>query len=191
MSLQLKLGPMWARKTTSLIGEYQKWRCIGKQTLVINHSADNRYDDGTASCLSSHDLVKIPCVAVARLEDVDPRSIEESQAIFINEGQFFANLKDIVLHWVEDLGKHVYIAGLDGDRNRQKFGELIDLIPYADHYEKLYAKCKLCLDGTDAIFTYDRTQTTGDQVQVGVNQYLPLCRKHYLGMCDGGHACPP
>jgi len=185
MSLHLYLGPMWSGKTSRLIGEYQRWTCIGKPSLVINHMIDSRY--GNDDYLYTHDKIKIPCVLVDKLDDVPIDRIHESEAVFINEGQFFIGLKSTILHWVEDLGKHVYIVGLDGDRNREKFGELLDLIPYADYYEKLRAKCKICLDGTNALFTHDQEQSDGtiinnesEQIKVGSEQYLPLCRHHYL-----------
>jgi len=180
MSIKLYLGPMWSAKTSKLIQEYQKWHCIGKPTLVINHKIDDRY--GMDNYLYTHDQVKIPCTSVQRLSEIDYKIIEQCEAIFINEGQFFDDLKDKCLEWCEQYGKHIYIVGLDGDRFRQKFGQVLDLIPYADHYEKLLAKCKMCLDGTAACFTYDQSvNDCNQQIIVGNEQYLPLCRKHYLG----------
>ena len=186
MSIILYLGPMWSSKTSRLISEYKKWNCLGKKTLVINSIIDDRY--GQDDSLYTHDQISIPCVRVNDLKMITDDQIRECEAIFINEGQFFTNLKTTVLHWCEDLGKHIYVVGLDGDRNREKFGEVLDLMPYSDHFEKLKAKCKLCLDGTDALFTYDQLSTDrtkslgGDQkqIRVGFEQYLPLCRKHYL-----------
>lgn len=178
MSLHLYMGPMFSSKTSRLISEHQKWKCIDKPTLVINHVIDTRY--GNDGFLYTHDKNKIPCLCVDNLEDVPDDLVSKSEAIFVNEGQFFTGLKKIVLRWCDELGKHVYIAGLDGDRHREKFGELLDLIPHADHYEKLSAKCKLCLDGTNAIFTYDLTNNDLDQIKVGTEQYLPLCRSHYI-----------
>lgn len=179
MSINLFLGPMWSAKSSRLIHEYQKWHCINKPTLVINHQIDNRY--GQDSYLYTHDQIRIPCILVDQLANVDQQLIQNCEAIFINEGQFFSDLLYYCLEWCEQQGKHIYVVGLDGDRHRQKFGQIIDLIPYADHYEKLKAKCKLCLDGTHAIFTYDQTDNQNEnQIKVGSEQYLPLCRKHYL-----------
>ena len=118
-----------------------------------------------------------------QLSDIPLDEVKRAEAIFINEGQFFGDLKETVLNWCENLGKHIYIVGLDGDRHRNKFGQLLDLIPFADYYEKLHAKCILCRDGTDAIFTFDQSTNTNlsqTQIVVGTDQYLPLCRKHYL-----------
>jgi thymidine kinase len=76
----------------------------------------------------------------------------------------------------------VFICGLDGDRDRQPFGQMLSLIPYATEYHKLTAKCQICKDGTDASFTLDTQQNakTKTQIVVGTTQYLPVCRQHYL-----------
>lgn len=171
---------MWSGKTTKLILEYQKWRCLNKPVLVINHASDNRYGDD--EYLYSHDCLKIPCILANQLSNIPEKLITDAEAIFVNESQFFDDLKDKCLEWCEKYAKHIYLAGLDGDRNRQKFGQLLDLIPYSDHYEKLQAKCLLCADGTPAIFTYDRDSHPDAQIRIGNDQYLPLCRQHYLSM---------
>ena len=44
---------------------------------------------------------------------------------FINEGQFFDDLQEVVKTLVEDMKKSVYIYGLDGDYRREKFKILI------------------------------------------------------------------
>jgi thymidine kinase len=188
MSIKLFLGSMWSAKSSRLIQEYQKWNCIGKPTLVINHRIDDRYGDD--EYLYTHDQVRIPCVLANRLSEIDQKLIDGCEAIFINEGQFFGDLKEKCLEWCEKMDKHIYIVGLDGDRYRQKFGQVLDLIPYADHYEKLLAKCKQCLDGTPACFTYDQGSSAvrEEQIRVGSEQYLPLCRKHYLRAIKGGDA---
>lgn len=179
MSINLYLGCMFSGKTTRLIQEYQRWKSIKKKTLVINHSLDDRYSN--SDVLSSHDQIQVPCIAVNCLSDISNELIETADAIFINEGQFYPDLKSACLEWCEVKKKHVFIAGLDGDRHRQVFGQIINLIPYADTYEKLLAKCMHCLDGTNASFTHDMAKNiTTCQVQVGVKQYVPLCRNHYL-----------
>jgi len=178
-SLVLFLGNMYSGKSSRLILEYQRWKAIKKRTLVINHCFDDRY--GSADVLSSHDHMKVPCISVRLLSDVPEEQVENAEAIFINEGQFFNDLKSKCLEWCELKGKHIFVAGLDGDRHRKVFGQILDLIPFADYYEKLLAKCIYCLDGTNACFTHDtlKNKTVG-QIQVGAEQYVPLCRKHYL-----------
>ena len=103
---------------------------------------------------------------------------EEYNTIFIDEAQFFEDLKKNVLYFVEKKHINVVIVGLDGDYNRNKFGEILDLIPYCDTCTKITALCKECNDGTPAIFTH-RLNANDKQVEVG-NDYISLCRAHYL-----------
>ena len=75
--------------------------------------------------------------------------------------------------------KQVYICGLDGDFKRERFGNLLDLVPMCDKVTKLTALCGFCKDGTRAIFTY-RTSASNEQVLIGEkDSYVPLCRKCY------------
>jgi thymidine kinase len=188
--LELILGPMFSGKTTQTIQIYNKYKYIGKKVCVINYMDDKRYDD---TMLSSHDEMKIPCVFLRTLAEVwthyekllstesiqISREMREADVIIINEGQFFPDLFEVVMNMVEKKGKKVYICGLDGDYKRQKFGDLLDLIPFSDKITKLQSLCSQCRNGTLAIFTHRVTEELG-QIVIGVNNYTPLCRKCYL-----------
>ena len=92
---------------------------------------------------------------------------------------------------VETNMKNVVVAGLDGDRFRKPFGQLLELIPIADRVTKLTSLCKLCANGTVALFSYCDTSST-DIVHVGgIEKYMPLCRAHYLkSVAIARGACP-
>lgn len=66
------------------------------------------------------------------------------QVLAIDEAQFFPDLSEFCLNAVDHEGKHVIVAGLSGDSNRQKFGQLLDLMPLADDVMKLTSKCAFC-----------------------------------------------
>ena len=60
------------------------------------------------------------------------------------------------------------VIGLDGDSNREPFGEILSLIPFADNYVKLKGLCKKCADGTEgSIFTKRTVTDSKSQVLVG------------------------
>jgi thymidine kinase len=174
MSLHLILGPMFSGKTTRLIQEYRKRTYIQESVSVINYAEDIRYD---ATQLSTHDKVMIPCIQTLHLRSILDK-IESANTILINEGQFFDDLYDIVIELVENKHKNVFIFGLDGDFTRGLFGDIYRLIPLCDTLEKLSALCSQCRDGTLAIFSH---RITGEQQQVsiGSDNYIPLCRKCY------------
>ena len=174
--LRLVLGPMFAGKTTDLINTYNNLK-YSEKIIAINYYLDKRYDD---IMLTSHDNVKIPCLLVDSLFDAlfNPKNefydkLNDSSFILINEGTFFDNLyyivKDMLLN-----NKKVFIYALDGDFQQNKFGEVLDLVPLCDEIKKLNAKCFHC--GGMAIFTHRITDEM-NQIDIGVNNYIPLCRK--------------
>ena len=83
-------------------------------------------------------------------------------------------------------GKNVVVVGLDGDAERRPFGRVLDLVPLADRITKLTAFCKLCADGTPAIFTHAAADDAvaaaamGEACVGAADKYAPMCRKHYL-----------
>ena len=188
--LELIIGPMYSGKTSRLVEVYKQCKFCDIDVVVINHIIDNRYDD---ELLSTHDQVKIPCIKTDRLLSVitlidyglegqwptnmDCFRVLESDTILINEGQFFPDLYEFVQQMLSK-GKKIYVSGLDGDFERKKFGQILDLVPLCDKVTKLTSLCSLCRDGTRAIFSKRLTQET-EQTVVGSDNYIPVCRTCY------------
>ena len=183
---------MFSGKSSRIVEIYKQCEFCNISVAVINHTIDNRYDD---ELLSTQDKVKIPCMKTERLMDLWNESIEledeltnipqvqqkikvaTSEVILINEGQFFPDLEDFVRLLLNN-GKKIYICGLDGDFERKKFGNILDLIPLCDKVTKLTSLCSLCKNGTPGIFSMRLTNET-DQTVVGSDNYIPVCRKCY------------
>jgi thymidine kinase len=180
--LELIIGPMFSGKTSRLIEIYKQCKFCNISVLAINHSIDNRYDD---SLLSTHDQIKIPCIKTNELfslcigeSNLQNRiKVDMSEVILINEGQFFPDLYDFV-NILLSRGKQIYICGLDGDFERKKFGQILDLIPLCDKVTKLTSLCSLCRNGTPGIFSM-RLTNEKEQTLVGSDNYIPVCRKCY------------
>jgi thymidine kinase len=173
--LELFIGPMFSSKTSRLIDLYKKYTFCNINVVVINHTIDNRYDN---ELLSSHDKVMIPCIKSDNLKTPwEKMKNEKVDVILINEGQFFYDLYEIVSDMVH-CGKKVYIGGLDGDFERKKFGQILDLIPLCDKVTKLSALCNICKNGKDAIFSLRLSNET-NQTVVGSDNYIPVCRGCY------------
>jgi thymidine kinase len=172
--LELILGPMFSGKTTRLVQHYKKYSYIGKTVAVINYADDTRYHD---SLLSTHDKIMIPCVFARTIASVKS-TIGTADIVLINEGQFFEDIYETVIEMVETHKKIVYICGLDGDFKRNRFGRLLDLLPYCDEITKLSSLCAYCKNGTRGIFSHRITNETS-QVVIGTDNYVPLCRKCY------------
>lgn len=180
MPLDLYVGPMFAGKSTAILGIIRRNKVIGRKTLCITSAIDRRYT--TNAMIVSHNRDSAPAIATSRLTDLfTSPELLAADCVIIEEAQFFPDLKDFVLPVVDTLQKHVICVGLDGDSSRQPFGQLLDLVPHADTIHKFKSLCARCGDGTEAIFTYRQPGAPTAQVNVGAaDQYEPLCRKHFL-----------
>ena len=186
--LEIILGGMYAGKTSRLVEIYKQCVFCNITVAVINHSIDIRYDDLDNEFLSTHDQIKIPCIKTNLLFDTmahgqdnifnSKLSILSRQVILINEGQFFPDLEEFVKLLLTQR-KHIYVCGLDGDFERKKFGQIIDLIPLCDKVTKLTSLCSICKNGTPGIFS-KRISTETKQTVVGSDNYIPVCRNCYL-----------
>ena len=176
--LELIMGPMFSGKTTYLIDMYDECQRNGDKVLAINYAKDTRYHE---TMLSTHDKRMCPCIFVETLLDAvgaitgTHDLTKSADVILINEGQFFVDIYEVVIYMVEVLKKRVYVCGLDGDFKRQKFGGLLDLVPVCDSIIKLKSKCSC---GEEALFSH-RMVDNGEQVLIGSDIYVPLCRTCY------------
>ncbi len=176
--LELIIGNMFSGKTTELIRRINREKSIKKKILLINHSSDTRY---STDSIVSHDFIKVECLSTANLLDIETKTLKMYDSVFIDEGQFFPDLFDFVEHLVDGMKKHVVVSGLDGDCNRNPFGDILRLIPISDSVDKLTAYCSMCKDGTCAPFTKKLTDDNEPIIDIGGgDKYTSLCRKHYL-----------
>lgn len=188
--LELFIGPMYAGKTSKLLDIYKQCKFCNISVTVINHSTDTRYHN---TMMSTHDKIMIPCIQTIHLSDVWNYSkvdeiysdesenhikLRNSDVILINEGQFFEDLYDTVLDMLNN-NKKIYICGLDGDFQRNKFGQILDLIPLCDKVTKLTSLCSICKNGAPGIFSM-RLSTEKQQTLVGSDNYVPVCRKCFV-----------
>lgn len=185
MSLELLIGPMFAGKSSAIQSIVRRHQALDWLVFVITHNSDTRYSEKPA--IVNHDGVAIPAYASGRLQDAfDIPMFHKARLIVIEEAQFFSDLVPFVLQAVEKLGKHVVVVGLDGDVLRKPFGTILDLVPFCDKITKLTAMCKICGDGTPAIFTHATTANAAESAELGkpcvgaADKYTALCRKHYM-----------
>ena len=179
-NLQVIYGPMFSGKTTKLIDIYEeKSSKFGeKSCLAINYALDNRYGEGQ---IISHDNKKIKCHSIINLlefiKNEDTRNlIIDSSYIFINEAQFFKNLKESIIELTETLNKEVILCGLDLDYKKEKFGEILDLTVMTNKVFKLTGKCHNC--NLESEFTH-RVIDSNEIILIGTNEYIPLCNICY------------
>ena len=198
-SLELFLGPMYSGKTSKLLEIYKQCSFCNIPVAVINHCADTRYHE---SMLSTHDKVMIPCIQTQKLSDIWNNidinqtftnnaskhiKLRTAEVILINEGQFFDDLYSCVNDMLCEK-KKVYVAGLDGDFERNRFGQILDLIPICDSVTKFKSLCSICKNGAPGIFSLRLTKEK-QQTLIGSDNYIPVCRNCYesnqrVHICD-------
>jgi len=168
--LELIIGCMFSGKSTELIRRLKRYRALDRSILVINSSKDIRSD---LPVIQTHDKNTFECI---KTDDLSSINIQGHQVIAIDEAQFFTGLRDFAERALSK-GKHVIMAGLDGDFEQKIFGELVGLIPMCDDVTKLHALCMRCTDGTPAPFT-KRLVDSKEQELVGDSlMYIAVCRK--------------
>lgn len=179
-TLEIIMGPMFSGKTELLIEKYnteliKNSHDISMEKIIaFNYHKDTRYGN---EAIISHSGKKISSTNIETLSEIfEDDNFFKRTHIFINEAQFFSNLKEIIIELVERYNKNVIICGLDSDYKREKFGDMWDLIPYSDYIVKLKGKCNNCTNSS--IFTY-RISNEKEQELIGTQNYIPLCRKCY------------
>lgn len=180
--LRLIVGPMFAGKTTALLEAVSDAERSRKRAVVVTSALDNRY--GTSIC-ASHDGNSRPAIAVQELlplldPHTSPVDMESIDFIAVDESQFFPDLQAFCLKAVEDMGKTVVVAGLNGDFQRNMFGDIVRLMPYADSVQMLKARCSFC--ERPAPFTLRLVANDDQQLVGGKDAYQPVCRKHYRSL---------
>lgn len=193
----MRLGPMFSGKTTWLLAQCTNCADSGYRVLIVSSSLDVRRETNRYGVISSHSSSfthishKITQVQTETLAEVDTAGYD---VVGVDEAQFYPDLRDTVSEWVERRGLDVYVAGLDGDSNKQPFGQTLLLIPMSDNMEKMTSRCHMCVAEkkaaggrsqrvTPSSFPAPFTAFLGakmDQVCVaGVGRYVAVCREHH------------
>lgn len=189
-NLTLFIGPMFSGKTTKLLRTHNDLRFMkqinpnknSKKDYLINYIKDTRY--GRSTLIITHDGIQEECLAVEKLnqlwsisefnKDFKENNIEN---LFINEGQFFDDIFEFSLHILDNSSINLFIAALDSDFKRDKFGNIWELIPHAFNVEKLNGQCKFC--NKNSIYTL-KTISDSQQTIISSDIYQPVCRNCYL-----------
>jgi thymidine kinase len=171
---------MFSGKSSYLLSSIRKYREIGWPIYIITSSFDKRYTSETKIVNHNQESCNADS-AVEKLSDVsNKRDYLDAKVVIIEEAQFYPDLVEFVLEAVEVYEKHIIVAGLDGDASRKPFGKLLDLIPYADTIVKLKALCKICNNGTEALFTSKKIHDNATVDIGGSDKYEALCRRHFI-----------
>lgn len=204
--LSVCVGPMYSGKTTRLIKIINRLRLLNVGFVYVNTLKDVR--DSKNFFISTHDgfikenmdlfakdvkytdkeyFVKVNKLSELLENETYMNEIHDKQVILIDEGQFFDDLVESTLKLVDIHKKTLFVSGLDGNWKRDKFGNISDLLPHADHFKKISAFCHNCFtvhgQRNLAPFSYYISNDKNITTDIGgSDKYISLCRKCYNNM---------
>jgi thymidine kinase len=168
---------MMSGKTSKLIELSNKYAGNDK-VLAINHILNNRYNTDK---IITHDKKNGNFDFEIKLDKLDDLIINEyflyyqqCKIIVIDELQFFKNSYEFIYNAVEKDNKIIIASGLNGDSNKNLFGDIFKLIPISDDVIFLTAICKC---GNKAIFSKRITEEKSQILVGNSNDYIPVCRE--------------
>lgn len=178
-SIHVKVGCMFAGKSTYLIQMYKKYSRKYK-TIIIKYINDKRYSNNG---IATHDNIIHEENVLESTKDINliyPLTNDYS-VICIEEGQFYTGLVSFC-DKLANSGKLVIVTGLDGDANRNGFGEIPLLLPKAEKFKKIHAVCNV--DGCNNAASFTKLITgqlnpTNSERIGGSELYIAVCRSHY------------
>jgi len=134
-------GPMFAGKTEELIRRVKRMDYAKKNYIIFKPVIDNRY---SVDEVVSHSKKKAAAINIQHGSEIKRHLKKNTQAIVIDEVQFFdESLIDYVQGFADD-GYRVICAGLDTDFKAEPFIVTSKLLGIAEDVTKLNAICMKC-----------------------------------------------
>ena len=142
------VGPMFAGKTEELMRRVKRMEYAHKNYMIFKPSIDTRY---SITEIVSHNKKALTAINISHGSDMKRHVKKDTQAIVIDEVQFFD--ESLVKYLLEfaDLGYRVIVGGLDRDFRGQAFKVTGEIMAISDYVTKLTAICSVC--GCEATMT--------------------------------------
>lgn len=185
--LYFNYGAMQSSKSANLLMVAHNYESQGKEVLLITPAIDDRRDVGVI-----HSRVGIESYAYAifkedNLLDIVNEDLKEGMeinCILVDESQFLTREHVIQLSEIADYFKiPVMCYGLKNDFQNRLFEGSEALLLYADKIQEIKTICAKDHCGKKAIMNLRLNDGTpvydGEQIQIGDEEYVPVCRKHY------------
>lgn len=139
--IEMIVGPMFAGKTEELIRRVKRMEYAHKNYLIFKPSIDDRYSIGE---IVSHNKKALKAINIEKSSDIRKSLKPETQAIIIDEVQFFDEAIVDVLKELAEEGYRVICGGLDTDFRGEPFMICARLLALAEDVLKLTAICQVC-----------------------------------------------
>ena len=176
--LNLKTGPMFAGKTSTLIRICEILLRLDVKFEVYKHSDDVRNDK--PDTIYSHNNEAYLCKPSYNLcEFLESGDYKDAQVIIIEEIQFFdENIITFLEVALNRDNKLIFAAGLNSTFEMKQFPHMGQIMAMCDKIDHLNANCYFC-DSLNAPFTVKISGTINEKEVGGSDMYKPCCRQHY------------
>ncbi len=175
--IEVICGPMFAGKTEELIRRTTRMEYAKKNYLVFKPIIDNRY---ATDEIVSHSKYRTKAINISKPSEILNYIDETTQAIVIDEIQFFDISIVNIIQNLADKGLRIICAGLDCDFKGQPFGIMPIILSIAEDITKLTAICMVCGEvatRTQRIINGKPAYEDDPIVQVGASEsYEARCR---------------
>ena len=172
--LVIYTGPMKSGKTTKLIEQYKKTLAKNPKTYMFKPALDTRYSSVRVVARNKDEQI-----LSTLLNDVDMlwNFRDMYKNFFIDEFQFLdgniSTIKNLL-----DLGKNIWVSGLNLTAEKKPFGLMGDVMCFADTIYFMKGNCDYCGKQNKGIYTfYDGVKNT--DIIVGDDNYKCVCSKCY------------
>lgn len=181
-SIDIIFGPMFSGKSTELLRRLVIFGEAKFKVLYVNSSQDTRKKISHNKVVNFDEKdLPITYIKTRKLSDIIDMATKYD-VIGIDEAQFFEDLVEFSTTLAEKFNKKIIVSGLNSDYKREKFGNIIDLIPICDDITKLFPFCVKCSEHnifSRALFS-KRIINIDYQTWVGASEtYMPVCRACY------------
>ena len=178
---------MSAGKSLDLLKVNHNYREQGKKTILFTPRTDTRYGEGkiTSRIGIQEDALSVDCgFNFYEYVKRNKTASEKVYCILIDEAQFLSREQIMQLsNTVDSFNIPVMCYGLKNDFQNNLFEGSEALLIHADKIIEIKTICAKEECGKKAIMNLrlsgGEPVYEGSQIQIGDDEYLPVCRKHY------------
>jgi len=181
--IEVICGSMFSGKSEELIRRVHRVQIAKKKIQIFKPTIDNRY---AVQYIYSHNGTKVEAINITKSKEISERIEPDTEAVAIDEAQFYDDDIVLVCQKLADQGKRVIIAGLDQDFRGEPFGPIPKLLAVAEYIDKLQAICMVCGN------TASRTQrlVDGQPAKYSDPTILIGAQESYEARCRKCHTIP-
>lgn len=166
----LILGCMFSGKTDKLISLYNEFSAKGMRCVALKPGIDTRYSEAE---IVSHSGARLCAVST---NDITRVNVDDMDCLFIDEGQFVANIARFVEQYLtrHPMGKTIWISGLSEDAFGHAWSSISDLLKLNPGIVTLHGVCSKC--GSPSSHSAKYSYSNSAQVEIGgADKYWPAC----------------